>query len=93
VSGRYRLVASGKAAVDNTQLTVRIDGTEVGKHSFPSQRFESFDLPVELTAGPHTIELAYSDWVKSGPRPMAILFQTMKLLRPSPAAASQPAKQ
>jgi hypothetical protein len=92
-SGQYHLVASGKAAVDNTQLTVRIDGNEVGKHNFPSNRFEAFDLPVELTAGPHTIELDYSNWVKDGPRPMAMLFQTMKLLPPAPAAASQPAKQ
>ena len=90
-SGRYLLTASGKAAVDNTELIIRIDGAEVGKHTFPAQRFEAFELPLELAAGPHKIELEDGNWVKDGPRPMAILFQTMKLLPPAPAVASQPA--
>jgi hypothetical protein len=92
--GQYHLIASGKAAIDNTQMIVRIDGAEVGRHAFPDARFEAWDLPLNLTAGPHRIELDYSNWSKDGPRPMAVLFQTMKLLPPAPpGAASQPAKQ
>jgi hypothetical protein len=93
VSGKYHLIASGKAAVDNTVLTIRVDGSEVGTHTFPAARFEAFDLPVGLTAGPHEIELDYGNWVKDGPRPMGILFQTMKLLPPAGSDSTRPAKQ
>ena len=89
-SGQYHLIASGKAALDNTELAIRIDGVEVGKHTFPSQRFEAFELPIDLPAGSHKIELEYGNWVKEGSRPMGILFQTIKLLPPARAAASQP---
>ncbi|HEY8749292.1 MAG TPA: hypothetical protein VIM11_15015, partial [Tepidisphaeraceae bacterium] len=72
-AGQYHLIASGKAAVENTTVTVRIDGAEAGQHAFPAARFEAWDLPLNLTPGPHQIELVYSAWSKDGPRPMAVL--------------------
>lgn len=93
-TGDYLLVVSGKPALANLEMTVRIDGREVGRHVFPSQlRFDAFELPVHLGPGRHEIELDYANWAKVEPRPMAVLFQTMKLLPAADAATTKPATQ
>ena len=85
-AGEYPIKAWARGAVAGLKMTVKVDGREIGSHTFVNDRdFERFAFAVSLLPGRHAVELAYSDWAKGADKPMAVLFKSMRLV-PAPAA-------
>jgi hypothetical protein len=82
-SGRMRLIMSCVAHVPNQQVTVRLDGMRIAVHALPvAGKVYGFETPLDVSSGPHRIELVYTNWVRDpSNRPLATLFAELRLER------------
>jgi hypothetical protein len=84
--GGYRMNGWARAAVVGLEMTVKVDGREIGRHRFANDRdFDRFAFELAVETGRHEIELSYSRWNATADKPMAVLFKAMRLV---PAGAA-----
>lgn len=81
--GRIRLIMSCYTSVPNQEVAVRLDGKRIAVHALPvTGRAYRFETRLDLSPGPHRIELVYKDWVRGHPNgPLATLFAELRLER------------
>jgi hypothetical protein len=81
--GRIRLIMSCYASIPNQEVTVRLDGKRIAVHALPlTGKVYRFETPLDVSRGPHGIELVYKDWVRDPPnRPLATLFAELRIER------------
>jgi hypothetical protein len=81
--GRMRLIISCYTHIPNQKVTVRFDGKRIAVHVLPVVgKVYRFETRLDVSRGPHSIELVYKDWVRDPPnRPRATLFAELQLAR------------
>jgi hypothetical protein len=90
-SGDYRISAWGRAVVPGLEMTVKVDGREIGRHVFANDRdFDRFTFELPLESGKHQVELSYTKWSTGAEKPMAVLFKAMRLVPVGPATRATP---
>jgi hypothetical protein len=81
--GAYRFLATGRSPAPEESLSVLVDGQQIGSYSFAGvDVFQRMELPMDLAAGDHKIELQFDKYVESGPgdpRQRAVLFSTLRI--------------
>jgi len=82
-AGRMRLVMSCYAHVPNQAISVRLDGRRIALHALPvAGKAYRFETLLDLSRGPHKIELVYKDSVRDpSSRLLAALFTELRLER------------
>jgi hypothetical protein len=80
--GRRRLVSRCRSDFNGQVMTIRLDGTEIGRHAFTETgRFDQIEIPLVLAPGAHGVELDYavSDSSPTGLN-RAVLFEVLRLV-------------
>ena len=81
--GRFSLVMTGLSGLADQQLTIKLDGQQLGQYPWgPAGVFHDLSVPVELPPGEHRLQLDYAVWQSPLPSVrLAILFKKFQLLR------------
>ena len=90
-AGAYELFFSARTSVSGQEVTVTVNGREVTRLPMTaSYDYMDTRVPLSLTAGENDIELHYAAWDRQDPRPMAVLYKSLRL-KPSAAPDGAPA--
>ena len=81
--GRMRLIMSCYTYIPNQEVTVRLDGKRIAVHALPvTGKVYEFEAPLDMSPGPHRIELVYKDWVRDPrTRSYGALFAELRIER------------
>jgi hypothetical protein len=90
-AGDFQIRGWARGAMAGLEMTIRVDGREIGRHVFANDRdFERFAFVVSLQPRRHEVEMSYSNWAKEADKPMAVLFKSMELVPAAAGAAATP---
>jgi hypothetical protein len=84
--GVVRLNLRCKSPIPRQQVIVTLDGVRFAQFALRDvDGFKEFSWPMKLSHGNHVLEFTYSDWLKTGDVPAAVVFESVQLIPHEPA--------